>query len=141
MASSKAEIDISQFQANLQKIQNFSNPILITAMEMSQNLVRDHAQANHKKAPPPQMGHPDDRYYDRTARLTNSIRAEKVKIERDIITGNVLAGTPGLVEYAAAVELGTSWSRAYPFLGPALSENEKNILLFFDAAIKRVISG
>lgn len=110
-------------------------------MEISQNLVKDHAQANHKKAPPPQAGHPDKRYYDRTARLTNSIRADKVRAKDNIITGDVLAGTPGLVEYAEGIEFGTAHSRAYPFLGPALSSNEGKILMIFDAAVKKIIGG
>jgi HK97 gp10 family phage protein len=108
-------------------------------MEIAQNVVKNHAQANHRAAPPPGMGHPDNRYYDRTARLTNSIRPEKVNAKRDIITGNVLAGVPGLVEYAAAVEFGTSRSRAYPYLGPALTQNEKKILLIFSKAVKQII--
>lgn len=139
MPGPKVEINISEFLTNLKKIDNFSNPILATSMEIAQNVVRDHAIANHKKAPPPGMGHPDVRYYDRTARLTNSIRPEKIQAERDIIQGNVIAGTPGLVEYAAAVEMGTSRSRAYPFLGPALSENEKRILLIFSEGVKKVL--
>lgn len=106
-------------------------------MEIAQNVVKDSAQANHK-APPP-TGHPDDRYYDRTGRLTNSIRADKVKARSDIITANVLAGTPGLVDYAAAVEFGTPRSRAYPFLGPALTENENKIMIIIDAGVKKVI--
>jgi len=108
-------------------------------MGIAQNVVRDHAQANHKKAPPPQMGHPDPRFYDRTARLIDSIRPGKVTANRDIIRGDVLAGVPGEVEYAAAVEMGTAHSRAYPFLGPALSENENKIILIFDIAMKQVL--
>ena len=107
------------------------------AMEIAQNLVKDSAQANHKAAPP--EGHPDDRYYDRTGRLTNSIRADKVKVRNDIITADVLAGTPGLVEYAKGIELGTPTNRAYPFLGPALTENENKIMIILDAGIKKVI--
>lgn len=112
---------------------------MIAAIQVAQNLVRDHAKANHK-APPPEGSHPDERYYDRSGRLTNSIRADKVKAERGKIQADVLAGTPGLVEYAAAVEFGTSRSRAYPFLGPALSVNEKKIILILEAGVNKVLN-
>jgi hypothetical protein len=111
---------------------------LIAALEIAQNEVVIHAKANHK-APPPEGGHPDQRYYDRTARLTNSIRPEKVKVDAEILIANVLAGTPGLVEYAAAIEFGTPRSRAYAFLGPALAENENKILAILAGAVKKVI--
>ena len=106
-------------------------------MEIAQNVVKDSAQADHKAAPP--TGHPDDRYYDRTGRLTNSIRADKVRARKDIITADVLAGTPGLVEYAKDVEMGTSRSKAYPYLKPALEKNEQKILLILSQAVKRII--
>jgi HK97 gp10 family phage protein len=108
-------------------------------MQIAQNEVVTSAKANHK-APPPE-GHPDDRYYDRTGRLTNSIRADKVNIAKEILTADVLAGTPALVKYAIGVEMGTSRSRAYPFLGPALTENEKKIMVILAAAVKKVVGG
>ena len=134
---SEPTINILDFQMGLKRVKDFSDPILIAAMEIAQNVVKDSAQANHK-APPP-TGHPDDRYYDRTGRLTNSIRADKVTAKNDIITADVLAGTPGLVEYAEGVEMGTPTSRAYPFLGPALTENENKIMIILDAGVKQVI--
>jgi len=130
-------VDILDFQMGLKRIKDFSDPILITAMELALNVVRDSAQANHKKAPP--TGHPDDRYYDRSGNLTKSIRADDVKVKNDVLTGDVLAGTPNLVEYAEGVEMGTPTSRAYPFLGPALSENENKIMIILDAGVKKVI--
>lgn len=131
-------VDITSFQMGLKKIENFSDPLLIIAMEIAQNVVKDDAQANHK-APPP-TGHPDDRYYDRTGRLTNSIRADKVRAKNDIITADVLAGVPGLVEYAEGVEMGTPTSKAYPYLGPALETNEQKILLILAEAVKRIVA-
>lgn len=109
----------------------------MTAMELAQNKVVVHAKANHQ-APPP-FGHPDDRFYTRSGNLVRSIRADKVKRSEKQIEGNVLAGTPALVEYAEAVEMGTSTHRAYPYLGPALTESEKAILILFSEAMKRII--
>ena len=97
------------------------------------------AKASHK-APPPE-GHPDDRYYDRTGRLTNSTRADKVKVNKEILIADILAGTPALVTYAEGIESGTPRSRAYPFLGPALTDNEKKILFILASAVKKVVGG
>ena len=124
-------------------------------MEKSQNLVVTHAKSNHTAA----SGlsgeeikiHPDPRYYTHTSKLTNSIRAEKVKVLPNGLKGEVTAGE----KYATAVEtgdynktgeidaigteIGTSNRRAFPFMGPALVAKAIESISLFSAAVKKVI--
>jgi len=131
--------DASEFLMNLKKIKNFGDPLLVEAMEKSQNKVVVHAKANHKA--PPKRGHPDDRFYTRSGNLVRSIRPDKVKENQEQIEADVLAGTPSLVSYAADIEFGNARHRAYPFLKPALSETENEILSLLSLTLKRIIGG
>ncbi len=111
---------------------------LINAAVIAQALIVNHAKSDHK-APPIEGGHPDDRYYDRTGRLTNSIRSGKITADDKKLIAEILAGDPSLVPYAASIELGTSRHPAYPFLSPALTAKANEILRLFAAALKRVV--
>ena len=89
---------------------------LTEAVEMTQANVSNFAKQNHP-------------YIDRTGQLTNSIQPGRVLISKDDLTGEVLADK----DYASFVELGTSRSRPFPFLYPALAQAAP----FFRRVIKR----
>lgn len=130
----------NDFYANLEKLKHFTDPDIIAEMEKAQTRVVTHAKANHERAPAG-GGHPSDRYYDRRGMLTNSIRPGTVTVTLDSITGEVLAGgtAKGLVDYAIHVETGTSKSRAYPFMVPALEETAAANFQGFGEAIRKAI--
>ena len=68
------------------------------------------------------------RYVNRTGTLTRSITPELTKVDFNEVMAQVFTN----IEYAPMVELGTSRSRAFPFLFPALVTNQKN----FEARMK-----
>jgi len=63
---------------------------------------------------------------------------------RNSITGRV-EGEQGIVgtnvEYAPYMEYGTKFTKAQPFLRPALDNNKKNLLNLFSKIFKRYFSG
>lgn len=75
----------------------------VTATQMSQARIVNQARSNHP-------------YQDRSGNLTNSIQAGDIEISEIGVTAFVEAR----MEYASFVEFGTSRSRAYPFLTPAM---------------------
>lgn len=93
---------------------------LIEATDWSTITVRDFAKHNHP-------------YHDWTQNLTNSIYMQPAKIEGNFIAGKVGAG----MEYAAAVEFRTERSRPYPFLVPAIKQNETRIKQALEGTVKR----
>lgn len=108
-------------------------------MEKAQNLVAIHAKNNHIAASQLSAGdiktHADPRFYTHSSDLVNSIHAEKVKIFVNGLTGEVTAGE----KYATRVEIGGPNSRAFPFMGPALTETGPAQIALFAAAVKKVI--
>lgn len=68
-------------------------------------------------------------YKDRTTNLTKSIQAGVGVIQDDYVSAEIKAEA----EYASWVEMGTSRSKPYPFLTPAI---EKNQATFFRAVQK-----
>lgn len=93
---------------------------LIEATDLSTMMVRDFAKHNHP-------------YHDWTQNLTNSIFMQPAKVEGAFIVGKFGAG----MEYAAAVEFGTSHSRPYPFMLPALKQNQTKIEQVLKGTVKR----
>ena len=94
-----------QLVHNLAKVQGELLDALVVAVEISQAGVSNFAKANHP-------------YVDRTGQLTNSIQPGAVVVAKDNITGEIIADKA----YASWVELGTSRSRPFPFLYPALAQ-------------------
>lgn len=123
---------IKEFQDNLKKVSDFSTEAMVKAMNVACARVANSAKANHKAAPK-DGSHPDPRYYDRTAKLTNSVRIGDIEASEQQITGEVKAGDGSEVAYAAKVEF------QYPFMQPALQENADPILFIFAETIKQVI--
>ena len=81
-----------------------------------QALVINDARANHP-------------YTDRTGHLTQSIMAGVVTVSDENVTAEVKAEK----EYASFVEMGTSRSKPFPFLLPAVERNQAS---FFRAVQK-----
>ncbi len=108
-------------------------------MEKAQNLVVTHAKSNHRAgsqiSPGERKAHTDPRFYVWSNDLLSSIRAEKVKVFVNRITGEVVAGE----KYATKIELGGPNSRAFPFFGPAITETAPAAILLFATAVKKVI--
>ena len=108
-------------------------------MEKSQNLVATNAKNNHIAASglsaEERRTHTDPRFYTWSAKLVNSIHAEKVKVFVNGIKGEVTAGE----KYATKIELGGPNSRAFPFLVPALVETGPATILLFAEAVRKVI--
>lgn len=126
------EESLKEFQDNLKKVSDFSTNAIVNAMKVACARVKDHANANHK-APPADGSHPDPRYYDRSSKLSNSIRIGDIEANEQQVTGEVKAGDGSEVAYAAKVE----W--AYPFMQPALDDNADDILVIFAESVKQVI--
>ena len=127
---------LKEFQNNLKKVSSFANPILITAMEKAQVLVVNDARRDHRKYPKDLKkgdGHPDDRYYTHSGKLTNSIRPGEVKAGPEFIIGEVKAGDNSMTPYAAFVE-----SR-FSYLELALENESGNITRLFADAVKEVL--
>jgi hypothetical protein len=98
------------------------------AIELTTNDIATHAKSGHED----NSAHMNKRYQNQTSNLTNSIQQGQLAILQKEITQDVIAGQ----DYAANVELGTSKSRPYPFMFPALMACKKK----FEArlnAIKR----
>jgi len=74
----------------------------------------------------------DHPYKDRTTNLTKSIMAGVVNVEDDNVTAEVKAEA----EYASYVEMGTSRSKPYPFLYPAVMRAQKIFLNAMRKALK-----
>ena len=108
-------------------------------MEKAQNLVVTHSKSNHIAASGLSAGerktHADPRFYTHSAKLVNSIHAEKVKVFVNGLKGEVTAGE----RYATKIELGGPNRRAFPFMGPALVGTAPATILLFAAAVKKVI--
>ena len=98
-----------------------------------------HAKSNHVAASQLSAGerktHPDSRFYTHSAKLVNSIKAEKVKVFVNGLKGEVTASEP----YATKIEVGGPNSRAFPFFGPAVTETAIPVIGLFATAVKKVI--
>ena len=69
-------------------------------------------------------GHLIGRYENRTSNLTNSIKASDAKKTGHVIEASVYTNK----EYAPKVEFGTSKTRPYPFMQPAVTANQKRFI-------------
>lgn len=89
---------------------------LYQAADIATKAVADFAKLNHP-------------YTDRTTNLTQSIQQGTIVILDSGVDATVEARQP----YASFVEMGTSRSKPYPFLWPAVAAKQK---LFFDLCAK-----
>lgn len=128
-----SEESLKEFENNLKRVKNFTHKELLTAMEVAQSVVVNDARSDHPKYSKGIVGHPSDRYYTRTGKLTNTIRPGEIKATTEEIIGEVKAGDSSLTPYAAFVE-----SR-YPYLEIAIGRKYPEILQILAEAVKRVI--
>ncbi len=132
-------------------------------MELSQNLVVTHAKSQHLRGKSLSreavlvhedlQGTGSPRFYTWSSKLVNSIHALKVKVLPNGFKGEVVAGekyatavetgeyskTGEIDTGAIGVELGTPNRRAFPFLGPAITESAPAIILLFAKAVRRAV--
>ena len=99
------------------------------AVEKTAVDVANHAKAEHERGSNP---HSRERFESQTATLIRSISSELTTINYAKAEGVVTAGA----EYAANVEIGTSKSRPYPFLWPALVALSEKFEARMEAAIR-----
>ena len=108
-------------------------------MEKSQNLVVTNSKSRHvvgsQLSREQVKEHSDPRFYTWSSDLVNSIKAEKVQVFVNGIKGEVTASE----KYATKIEVGGPNRRAFPFFGPALTEEAVPIVALLGAAVARVI--
>jgi HK97 gp10 family phage protein len=75
------------------------------------------------------LNHP---YTDRTTNLTKSIQAGVVEIQDDTVSAEIKAEA----EYASFVEMGTSRSKPYPFLTPAIERHQSTFFRALQRAMR-----
>jgi HK97 gp10 family phage protein len=101
---------------------------LADAVEQSAVVVANKAKENHEHGSDP---HAMERFETQTGALVRSIKSELTTVGHN----EVVAQTFSTMEYAPNVELGTSKTRAYPFLFPALAESQDD----FKERVKKVL--
>ncbi len=89
------------------------------AVEKTAVDVSNHAKANHVEG----IAHSQGRFERDSGVLVRSITPELETVSFEEVTAVVFTN----VEYAIPVEFGTSKTRAYPFMFPALVENQENL--------------
>jgi len=102
---------MEQLKRNLDSFKRESKTVLIKGVFNGNVRIANRAKVDHP-------------YIDRTGNLTGSIQAEKPEVSIDKISGETTAG----MEYAPHVELGSSNSRPYPFMFPALDAESQGII-------------
>lgn len=122
---------VDELSENLARLERLDSPYLAEGMQRAANVAVTLMKANHPA--PPASGslykghfgyslatkHDHQRFYTRSGKLVNSMRAGETKVETTKITQEVLAGDQ-YVNYAAPVELGGPNRRAYPYMAPAI---------------------
>jgi HK97 gp10 family phage protein len=84
---------------------------VVEAVAVTTKFVQAHAKSGHEPG-----AHSSGRYVDQTGKLTRSITSSSTTINNHKVKFTVIANAP----HALPVELGTSRTRAYPFMVPAL---------------------
>lgn len=99
------EINLGPLRESLRALPDALDDTLESAVRVSAQLVAERSRAEHP-------------YTDRTGALTRRTRAHapRGRFTRGDLRGEIVADTL----YASYVERGTSRSRPYPYLGPAL---------------------
>jgi len=125
---------LKEFRANLQKVNNWTNPAITRALEHAAGNTINHIKTkqDHQWGKPlgrkTTAAHPHKHFYVWSQELINSLHRSKVKAFRNGAEIEIIAGGPD-VDYAPAVELGGPNRRAFPFLVSGLEdttgENER----------------
>jgi len=117
---------------NMSKFKKSLVDKLVTAVEMTQVKVAEHAKKRHAS-----NAHNYDRFVTRLGGLEQSIQPGQVYISDQVLRGVIDARMP----YASYVENGTSRTKAYPFMLPAIVENMEFFKKRVSAALKSATGG
>lgn len=93
---------------------------VIEVVEKNGIRVKNHAKSDHGHG----MAHAIGRYENQTTNLTNSITSSDAQNVNGVIEVTVSTNK----EYAPKVEFGTSKTKAYPFMQPAITANQQRFL-------------
>ena len=105
---------------NILRAKNTMLDRIAEAVEKTAVDVSNHAKANHVRG----VAHGMGRFEVDTGVLHRSITPKLEKVTFKEVTAVVFTN----VEYAIPVEFGTSKTRPYPFMFPALIANQRNLL-------------
>lgn len=111
---------LSKFISTLVGITKQVEQQVIEIVEKNAVRVKNHAKADHFHG----LAHAVGRYENQTTNLTNSIVSSNASISNGVVEATVSTNK----EYAPKVEFGTSRTRAYPFMAPAIRANEQRFL-------------
>lgn len=91
---------------------------VVSGCQLTQAQIVNHARANHSKD-----AHSSGRFISHHGGngLVGSIQPGQIEISDEDVTAEIIARQP----YASFVEEGTSRSKAYPYLEPAVQANRK----------------
>lgn len=102
----------------IQKIKKIK--LIAEAVEKTAVSISNHAKMGHEK----NMAHIKDRFETQTGTLVLSIKPEMEKVTLKEITARIYTEAKSAdFNYPAGVEFGTSRSKPYPFMFPALVAN------------------
>lgn len=111
---------VSKILAQLTGIRDSVRKQVIEVVEKNAVRVANHAKEKHGKG----FAHAIGRYENQTTNLTNDIRAHNAQVVGNVVEASIATNK----EYAPRVEFGTSRTKAYPFMGPALHAIEPRYL-------------
>lgn len=114
---------------NLQGVQQDVVDRVAVATEQTAVLVANHAKGEHDRG----FAHSVGRYENQTTNLTNSIMPELTRADKHAVEAIVHTNK----EYGPKVEFGTSKTKAYPFMQPAMISQKDQ----FKARVEKAIHG
>ena len=130
---------LQEFERNLRRVNNFTDPAIAEGLERGANLVVQHAQANHPRpgSKAAAKEHIFPRFYTWRGITAASIHAGEVKSEKKGAEIEVISPE----SHSAALEFGTPTARAFPFMGPALEGTQEKVFRELAASIAKVLGG
>jgi len=137
-------VNTDDFLREMRRAAALQDAKMLQAMQMWQALVINEAKSSHtwrkSLSSMEAEAHADPRFYQVTGKAVNSMRPGTIKLADGLVAwAEVLAGGPG-TDYVAGLELGTATSRAYPFMGPAMTMTAGQALLLLAAMLNKVFS-
>lgn len=137
---------LNELKRNLEKIQGWTDEGIVQGLELAGNNVLTHIKTKqeHKAGAtlPKQTvkEHPDKMFYTWTSNLINSLFVSKVKFYTN--GADIAIVSPGAqAPHNVAVEKGTTRSRAFPFLVPAVVATKQETVNFLVTSLRRSLRG
>jgi len=140
----KTYVNTNDFQREMRRAAALQDAKVLQAMQMWQVMVINEAKSNHtwrkSLSPAEAERHSDPKFYQVTGKAVNSMRPGEVELMSPLVAwAEVLAGGPE-TDYVAGLELGTATSRAFPFMGPAMTMTSGRALLMLAAMLNKVFT-